>query len=816
MGLLDNRVSQDDIDKVNDMRHHGDYEPGFGGDDGLSDGGDDMGDFGDFDNLDDLFGDDDTSSSGGDSFGGSSNSFGQQQGSSGFGQQQNSGRGFGQQQNSGGFGSFGGGNSSGFGQQQGSGFGNSGFGNSGFGQQNSGFGGGFGQTGGFGQGGFGQPGVFGQQQGGFGQQPANQKDTMDKMMDAGAVAAEGFAGIMVDMFKSFKDRSADDFGYLSTNLIKVGAALIPLGVIMGIGGVASDISVFSNGGLQLALCGGLTAASGITGIGTSALILCKMGDSEVGSLDDIEDEAPGDDNFTQEVEDNSGDIMDDLFDSDFDDIFDDDDDDTEETTQPEPVEEEPAELVEPDPIDYAARLNEISENQYMSRQTLVNTFCNLFPQNTVKFADKTEIAVDSADWKTLDTICMKALANLANCTVEEVDSKLESANETLFAYELKVKRINKVKKPDDLAKEIEVYMKDEENPNVAVTASISGDFYKIIISKGENPVVTFGDVFKLDYCKDFFLDEKNKLPIITGITDLGKVILDDAKNFDTMLIAGKPRSGKSWYVLSVLMSLMLFNTPEDVMFIIVDPKESHLFKTMALMPHVCGLHSDKDILKILDDIIEVEAPRRAKLLGDNGCDDIWALRKKGIKLPVLYLVIDEYITVINNLDKDQQKEFDSKIQTLISRLPSQGIRLLFVPHRATGIVNRTNRTMMQFTAAVRADIDDVIDTLGIQKWTRALTKPGDIALKSSSMTNAAFVKGAALTTNDEENAEFIENAAKVFYKMGVDIPDTSNMLVASNRNEAEIQATLGSDSNRVQYDASNVLSNIDDMNFNDI
>ena len=812
MGLLDNRVSQDDIDKVNDMRHHGDYEPGFGGDDSSSDGGDDMGDFGDFDNLDDLFGDDDTGSSGGDSFGGSSDSFGQQQGSGGFGQ----GGGFGQQNS--GFG-----NSGGFGQQQNSGFGGGGFGNSGgfgsgFGQQNNGFGGGgFGQTG-FGQtGGFGQPGVFGQQQGGLGQQPANQKDTMDKMMDAGAVAAEGFAGIMVDMFKSFKDRSADDFGYLSTNLIKVGAALIPLGVFMGIGGVAADIGVFSNGGLQLALCGGLTAASGITGIGTSALILCKMGDSEVGSLDDIEDEAPGEDNFTQEVEDNSGDIMDDLFDSDFDDIFDDDDDDTTtETTQPETVEEEPAELVEPDPIDYAARLDEISANQYMSRQTLVNTFCNLFPPKTVGFADKTEIAVDSDDWKKLDTICMKALANLANCTLEEVDSKLESANETLFAYELKVKRINKVKKPDDLAKEIEVYMKDDENPNVAVTASISGDFYKIIISKGENPVVTFGDVFKLDYCKDFFLDEKNKLPMITGITDLGKVILDDAKNFDTMLIAGKPRSGKSWYVLSILMSLMLFNTPEDVMFIIVDPKESHLFKTMALMPHVCGLHSDKDILKILDDIIEVESPRRAKLLSDNGCDDIWALRKKGIKLPVLYLVIDEYITVINNLDKDQQKEFDSKIQTLISRLPSQGIRLLFVPHRATGVVNKTNRTMLQFTAAVRADIEDVIDTLGIQKWTRALTKPGDIALKSSSMTNATFVKGAALTTNDEENAEFIENAAKVFYKMGVDIPDTSNMLVASNRNEAEIQAKLGSDSNRVQYDASNVLSNIDDMNFNDI
>ena len=84
------------------------------------------------------------------------------------------------------------------------------------------------------------------------------------------------------------------------------------------------------------------------------------------------------------------------------------------------------------------------------------------------------------------------------------------------------------------------------------------------------------------------------------------------------------------------------------------------------------------------------------------------------------------------------------------------------------------------------------------------------------MPTATFVKGAALTTDDAENAEFIENAAKVFYKMGVDIPDTSNMLVASNRNEAEIQSLLGSSSNRVQYDASNILNDIDNMNLSDI
>lgn len=819
MGLLDNRVSQDDIERVSDVRHHPQFESGFDG----SGGDSDVSGFDDFGDLDDLFGGSDDSSSGG--FGDTDNGFG---GSSGFGDNNN---GFGNNNNSG-FGgnsnSFGGnngfggnnngfgGNSNGFGGNSNGFGGNNGFGNNGFG--NNSFGGnnnGFGNNGSaFGQPGFGT-GFGGQNMMNQPGQQVEQKDTMDKVFDAGAAAAQGIGAILLEMIKSFKDRNADDYGYLSTNLIKTGAVLIPLGIIMGIGGSIADIGVISSSGVQFGLCGGLTLATGITGLGTAALVLTKKGEQEIGTLENVADEPAGEDNFTQDVEDNSGDIMDDIFGNDFDDIFN--DDELEDfPSEPEQTVEEPAELIEPDPIDYSARLEEISENQYMSRQTLVNTFCTLFPQNTVKFADKKSIVVDSNDWKTLETICMKALANLANCTIEEVNSQLESAEETLFAYELRVKRINKVKKPDDLAKEIEIYMKDDENPNVAVTASISGDFYNIIISKGENPVVTFGDVFKLDYCKDFFLNEKNKLPMITGITDLGKVILDDAKNFDTMLIAGKPRSGKSWYVLSILMSLMLFNTPEDVMFIIVDPKESNLFKTMALMPHVCGLHNDKEILKILDDIIEVEAPRRKKLLVDNRCDDIWALRKKGIKLPVLYLVIDEYITVINNLDKDQQKEFDGKIQTLISQLPSQGIRLLFVPHRATGVVNKTNRTMLQFTAAVRADVEDVIDTLGIQKWTRALTKPGDIALKSSSMPTATFVKGAALTTDDAENAEFIENAAKVFYKMGVDIPDTSNMLVASNRNESEIQSLLGSSSNRVQYDASNILNDIDNMNLSDI
>ena len=779
MGMLDNRISDEDRQRVIDRRNPPEFEAGFSDSD-MASGSDSF-------DMDSLFG---TS----DSFGGSNDPF---------------------SSSSGGFGS----SNDPFASSNGGGFGGSNdpfsnSGNNGFGSQNNGFGN---QNNGFG--GFGQSPFGNQQQ----QQVQQTPDTIDKAIDAGIDTAKNIGEIMLEMAKSLRLRNADDFGYLSRNSIIAGFSMLVIGIVSGIIGAVGSVKMLSFIGIggQVALCGGLLATSGICGIGISALILEKIGRSNTGSIDDIPDVPAGDDNFTDEFEDNIGDEVEDLFGSELDGLFEDGElEDLMSSNDNDSSQSEEEEEFNPDVdtpmLNLSNSLENVQENQYVSRETLFNTFKPMFPKNTPDFSKKTEISVGSNDFTTLETICLKALANVANCQLEEIDSSLEKASESFFSYELRLKRISKVKKTDDLAREIEAYMRENsEDEGVNATVDIEGDFYKIIVTKGESAIVTFGDIFTQRYCCDFFLDNKNKLPMITGIDELGKVIVDDAKNFDTMLIAGKPRSGKSWYVLSILMSLMLFNTPEDVQFCIIDPKESNLFKTIALMPHVCGLHNDEHILDILDDIIEIEAPRRKRLLSDNRCDDIWALRKKGIKLPVLYVVIDEYITVLNNLDKDQQKEFDNKIQVLISQLPSQGIRLIFVPHRATGVVNKTNRTMLQFTAAVRADSADVIDTLGIQKWTRALTKAGDIAVKNSSMKSAAYVRGAALTTDDGDNTIFIETAAKVFYKMGVDIPDMSNMRIACNRDEEHIRQELGGEANRVQFNADD-LDNLANVDFNNL
>lgn len=803
MGFLDGKISQDDKNEVNNLRNHSDTEFGF---EESSTGADD---FSDLNSLFDSFESGGGQSSGSDGFG----SFGSDtnNNSGGFG---NVNSGFGN--NSGGFGN----SSGGFGNTNSGGFGTFGGNSGGFGTNNNGFG-----T-------FGNQGFNSQNIGNpFGQQPQQQveqqPDLMDKAMTLSAQTAENLGVVLLDMVKSIKLRTLDDFGYLGRNSIITGCIIFVISIALAIlGGIANiGFLSFFNFPFNFLISGLLLLSSGMILIGISAFLLTRKSAELVGSETELDDLSGLQDNNLDDIESDLDAALDDLFGDDFDlesdtpENNDTNEDDSNFFDEPE----------EPEDIDYDDQLDNVLANDIISRDRLFETFKHMFPTNTTKFSDIRTIDESSDDFASLDTICTKALANIANCELSEVGSRLESARETIFSYELKVKRMNKVKKLDDIAHEVEVYMRDNsEDDRVNASVTIEGDFYKIIVTKGTNAVVTFGDIFKKDYCVDFFLNKKNRLPMITGIDELGKVILDDAKVFDTMLVAGKPRSGKSWYVLSILMSLMLFNSPEDVQFVIVDPKESNLFKTIALMPHVCGLHNNKRILDILSDIIDVEAPRRKKLLADNRCDDIWALRDKGIKLPVLYLVIDEYITVINDLDKDDQKEFDAKIQTLISQLPSQGIRLLFVPHRATGVVNKTNRTMLQFTAAVKADAADVIDTLGIKTWTRALTQPGDIAIKTSNMKSAQYVRGAALTTQDSENMRFIETAAKCFYKIGVEIPDLSNMHIAYNRDDNYIKNELNPSGKMVQYTslennsdekdakpAFNIVSNYDDSDGDD-
>ena len=666
----------------------------------------------------------------------------------------------------------------------------------------------------FGSSPFGSPtgGAFGG--GAFGQQPPAQQqeqkpDYLEKAIDYSLAGFKELGQLIKEVFNTFKLRTVDDWALMSTHNIIVAGILIAIGLLAWVIGIpyGANILKFWRLPAMLISIGLFTGSTGLIGIGVSTIYALRVRGLVEYSIDNL-DNLPTEMNTTQEeYEEKSSALIDELYDKDciddkdlfgeedYDDVFS--DQDEEEPEEPdEPVE---INLSKAEPIQNLSQ--SLGNTPSLTREVLLNTLLPLFPNITPDFNTKETVDPDSDEFLSVESLAIKALANASNKEEEQIMSGLEELVKNSYSFELKIKRIKGMNKLVDIEREIVAYFRSGVSDNsVQCTADIDGDFYKIIISFGNDNIVGIRDVLGLPGAYEFFKNRDHALPFISCIDELGEPVILDAKKMDTMLIAGKPRSGKSWYLLSTILSFVTFNPPEEVQFLIIDPKESNLFKEVALLPHVCGLHNDSNVIDILNDVINGEGARRKKLLSDNRCENVWDLRKKGITIPIIYIVIDEVMTIKSHLG-ERFKEFLSVISTIVTQLPSQGIRLMLVPHRSKGVIEPAIRVNISYTSAICAEVEIVKETLDIPKWTRKLLKPGELAIKANGLPKELYGRSVAVTSSDFDNSELIRELARCFYKMGVELPDMSGLGKAYNQDIKAVQEelSLSGTGNRVQF-----------------
>lgn len=718
----------------------------------------------------------------------------------------------------------------------------------GFSKPGSSFGGlnsssGFGSLGGSpGLGGFGRPtglGVPGlgssfgtpysmDMQGQSQQQEDKKKDSSQIIFDAGK---EVWSFVM-EIINSFKNRNVDDWAKVSNRWLQIGGVMMLLGLISTIVGAFGDLALLKLGNLGgVGIFGGLIVLSGgLCGLGLNTYLKAKGGyyAATGGNLDELKDMlSVENDSLNEGVED-----LDFGFDDGEKEL--DETDDTEEVSEEDlsdlmsslfgdksnnelpsfPIEElnndEADEEEETKEIDYDDLLEGVREDiPFLNRQLLFDTFKDFFPLHSKKFTIIKEYDPDDDLFISMGAKINKAIEQLLP-NVEPMlrEVQIESLKETCFAFEVTFSRVKGGKrlKNDDLATEMLNYFREGvSDDSISITVNTIADSYVSIITKGATEVVTVGDCFNKTDVKDYILDTKHMLPFISGITDLGEVQMSDMKNYLTLAITGKPRSGKSWYVNSILTTLVAFNTPEDIQFIIVDPKKTSLFKTFSLLPHVCGLHDGNNIIDILNDLIDTEAERRKTLLSNARVDNIWEFREEtGAKLPVIMLVIDEVVTINGDLKKaGLDKEFKNLIQTVLTQLPFLGIGLMMVPHRTTGVLDPLVRLNLSYKASVMADDATLKEELNVSatNWKRPLILPGDMALSTSLMKQPMYVKGTGVALNDKETRKLITQMARAWYRLGADMPDMKYIGSGYNRDEDYIkkELDLSDEKHRIQY-----------------
>lgn len=231
-----------------------------------------------------------------------------------------------------------------------------------------------------------------------------------------------------------------------------------------------------------------------------------------------------------------------------------------------------------------------------------------------------------------------------------------------------------------------------------------------------------------------------QLPLAMGKDVYGKPAITDLASLPHLLVAGTTGSGKSVYLNSILVSLLVKKSPSQMKLILIDPKrvELAMFSKLPhlLMPTVTD--HKKASVAFLWAIEEME--RRYQILLEasvkniasfnekweekkNDPEFVYSLKKyypedkADFHLPYIVIVIDEFA---NLMSSNSGKEIEQSISTLAAKARASGIHVILATQRpsvdvVSGIVKTNFPTRIAFRVASPQDSKTILNLGGAEK-----------------------------------------------------------------------------------------------------
>jgi len=225
------------------------------------------------------------------------------------------------------------------------------------------------------------------------------------------------------------------------------------------------------------------------------------------------------------------------------------------------------------------------------------------------------------------------------------------------------------------------------------------------------------------YFDDLFLNNKEnlkkeyELPVILGKDIYGKDQIVDLTETPHLLIAGRTGSGKSVCINSIISSLILLKSPEDLNLILIDPKRVELSLYEGLPHNLCEVIISPELASKALKWLIIEMENRYQLLSERQCRDIKSYNKiSEKKMPYLVLIIDEFYSLM----QIAQKNIEDSLIRLSSMSRAVGIHLIFATQRPssdviTGIIKSNLPSRIAFQTTSKIDSRIILDENGAEE-----------------------------------------------------------------------------------------------------
>lgn len=239
-----------------------------------------------------------------------------------------------------------------------------------------------------------------------------------------------------------------------------------------------------------------------------------------------------------------------------------------------------------------------------------------------------------------------------------------------------------------------------------------------------------------------FVNHKSKLALALGRDVAGHPMIVDLAKMPHLLIAGATGTGKSVAINSLFISLLYRNTPQDVKFIVIDPKrvELNLYNGIPHLLTPVVTESEKAVNALKWAVAEMD--RRYKLLSEAGKRNILEYNESApLPMPYIVILVDE----LADLMAVALSDVEAAIVRLSQMARAIGIHLVLATQRPsvdiiTGLIKANITSRIAFAVASQIDSRTILDTSGAEK----LLGNGDMLFISSDFNKPKRVQGAFL------------------------------------------------------------------------
>lgn len=258
-----------------------------------------------------------------------------------------------------------------------------------------------------------------------------------------------------------------------------------------------------------------------------------------------------------------------------------------------------------------------------------------------------------------------------------------------------------------------------------------------------------------------FKNSKSKLTMALGRDITGNVTVGDIGSMPHLLIAGATGSGKSVCVNSIIISLLYKSSPEEVRFLMIDPKVVELGIYNGIPHLLVPVVTDPRKAAGALGWAVTEMLNRYKAFADNNVRDLKSYNRLASKtegmdpMPQIVIIIDE----LADLMMASPNEVEDSICRLAQMARAAGMHLIIATQRPsvdviTGVIKANIPSRIAFAVSSQIDSRTILDGGGAEK----LLGKGDMLFYPVGYPKPVRVQGCFVSDTEIENVvDFIKN-----------------------------------------------------------